>query len=353
MRSIFIGSTGGEPGQTLAAWALAIRVRGMGLRTGFFKPFGRPAGSGASFPEGMRDPDVVLFQRVLGLTEPEEILCPVRDTLSAAGGGETGEALMERIGHAFQIVSRDKDVVLIMGGREIFFGEGSGFSDSVLVKGFDCSVLLVDRYQRDNLTFYSLLSLNSFLDGRVKAAILNHVSPDRLEHVKTRVVPFLREKGLKSVQAVPEDDLLAGFTVSSIAEWIGGEVMSGREKATHLVRASTIGSRSLEGPLSILRQVYNKVLLIGVDPDGSGKQPIVGVILTGGKKPSEMVVKITRERSLPLIVTPADTFQVMERLETPKIALKAEDEFKVSRFLQFIDPAGSGSWMESLLSEGP
>jgi len=31
MRSIFIGSTGGEPGQTLATWALAIRLREKGF----------------------------------------------------------------------------------------------------------------------------------------------------------------------------------------------------------------------------------------------------------------------------------------------------------------------------------
>ncbi len=350
MRSIFIGSTGGEPGQTLAAWALAIRLRAMGLRTGFFKPFGNPVSTGGPRRGGTGDPDVRLFQRVLGLTEPEEILCPVREALSPGTAGESGEILLERIRSAFQIVSREKDIVLILGGREIFFGEGAGFSDSSLVKAFDASVLLVDRYQKDNLTFYSLLSLNSFLDGRVKAAILNHVSPDRLDHVKTRVVPFLREKGLKSVEAVPEDDLLAGFTVTSIAEWIGGEVISCREEAKHLVRSSTIGARGLEGPLAILRQVYNKVLLLGV-PDGSGNQPIVGVILTGGKKPSEMVVKITRERSLPLIVTPADTFQVMERLEKPQVALTAEEEFKASRFLQLIDPAGLHSWVESLLAE--
>jgi len=93
-------------------------------------------------------------------------------------GRKSGEQLMGKIKKAFEDISRNRDVVLIMGAREIFFGGGgSGPSDSQLVKLFNTSVLLVDRYQRDNLTFYSLLSLNSFLDGRVKAAILNHAAP--------------------------------------------------------------------------------------------------------------------------------------------------------------------------------
>ena len=134
-----------------------------------------------------------------------------------------GEDLLKRIDAAFQEVSRGKDVVLIMGAKEIFFGgELSPLSDSVLVKRLNATVLLVDRYQRDNLTFYSILSLNSFLEGRVKAAILNHVPPEKMDHVKSRVIPFLREKGLRSAGAVPEDPLLSAFTVSDLAEWVGG-----------------------------------------------------------------------------------------------------------------------------------
>jgi len=40
MRSIFIGSTGGEPGQTLATWALAIRLREKGLKVVSSNPTG-------------------------------------------------------------------------------------------------------------------------------------------------------------------------------------------------------------------------------------------------------------------------------------------------------------------------
>jgi hypothetical protein len=77
MRSIFIGSTGGEPGQTLATWALATRLKEKGLRVGFIKPYSLLPDTGPSAEGGFCDSDALFFKKVLGLAEPEEVLCPV------------------------------------------------------------------------------------------------------------------------------------------------------------------------------------------------------------------------------------------------------------------------------------
>jgi len=348
MRSIFIGSTGGGPGQTLATWALAARLKEKGLKVGFFKPYGLLPDSTVSSAGGLCDPDVLLFKQVLEISAADEALCPIPFLENQAPAGTQGEELVEKIQKAFLEVSRGKDVVLIIGGKEIFFGEGGpGLSDGLLVKSFESSVLLVDRYQRDNLTFYSVLSLNSFLEGRVKSAILNHVPADKMDHVKTKVVSFLQQKGVKSAVAVPEDPILAALTVSGIADITGGEILCGARGEGNLVQTSTIGAKHLEGPLSIFKQVYNKVVLVGLNPE---ERPVSGIILTGGKTPGERVVKVAQDREIPLILTRGDTFQVMERLEKARPGLTLKDEFKVHRFLKLIDEVNSGSrWVEELL----
>jgi len=352
MRSIFIGSTGGEPGQTLTTWALAAKLKGKGLRVGFIKPYSLLAETDASAEGVFCDSDALLIKKVLGLTEPEEALCPVRltENLIPEVTGNQRDKLIEKIKEAFQEISLEKDVVLIMGAKEIFFGDGlSGISDSVLVKLFDASVLLVDRYQRDNLTLYSLLSLNSFLEGRVKSAIINHVSPDKMDHVKTKVVPFLKEKGLKSVVAVPENPVLAALTVFTVIELIDGQVLSCPEHTGNLIETFTIGSKHLEGPLSIFKQVYNKIILLGLG-QADKERTVGGIILTGGKNPSEVVLRVARERSIPLILTRTDTFQTMERLEKAKPSLTLRDEFKVRKFLELIDQeTGTSEWVDALL----
>ncbi|MBI5967305.1 MAG: phosphotransacetylase family protein [Deltaproteobacteria bacterium] len=353
MRSIFIGSTGGEPGQTLATWALAVKLKEKGLQVGFFKPYGLLPDTGTSAESGFCDADVLLIKDVLGLSEPEEALCPVMltENLIAEVSGSHGERLTEKIKGAFREISLGKDVILIMGAEEIFFGGGlSGLSDSVLVKLFDASVLLVDRYQRDNLTLYSLLSLNSFLEGRVKSAIINHVSPDRMDHVRTKVVPFLKEKGVNSVAAIPEDPILAALTVSTIADLVDGQILCSPERAGNLIETFTIGSKYLLGSLSIFKQVYNKIILVGLGQPTQTEKTVGGIILTGGKSPGELVLKVAHEHSLPLILTRADTFQTMEWLEKAKPSLGRKDEFKVHQFLKLIDQEMSANqWVEALL----
>jgi BioD-like phosphotransacetylase family protein len=352
MRSIFIGSTGGEPGQTLTTWALAAKLKEKGLRVGFIKPYSLLPDTGTSAEGVFCDSDALLIKKVLGLTEPEEALCPVMltENLIPEVTGNQRERLIEKIKGAFQEISPGKDVVLVMGAKEIFFGDGlSGISDSALVKLFDASVLLVDRYQRDNLTLYSLLSLNSFLDGRVKSAILNHVSPDKMDHVQTKVVPFLKDKGLKSIVAVPENPVLAALTVLTVTELIDGQILSCPERAGNLIETFTIGSKHLEGPLSIFKQVYNKIILLGLG-QADKERTVGGIILTGGKNPSEVVLKVATERCIPLILTRTDTFQTMERLEKAKPSLTLRDEFKVHQFLELIEQeTGSSEWVDALL----
>ena len=352
MRSIFIGSTGGEPGQTLVTWALAIRLRDRGYRVGFFKPYGLLPDVSPTAAGGLCDADVLLLQKVLELREGDELLCPVTLTENLVSELQSDQAapLLKKIQSAFQKVSEDKDVVLIMGAKEIFFGGGhSNLSDSMLVKLFDASVLLVDRYQRDNMTYYSLLSLNSFLDGRVKSAVLNHVPPDKMDHVRTKVVPFLQGKTLKSALAIPEDPVLAAQTVSTLASLVDGEMLCCPEAGTNLVESSTIGSKYLEGSLAIFKQVYNKILLIGFG-HGENQKAIAGIVLTGGKAPSELVMRSARAGSVPLILTRNDTFQAMEKLEKAKPALGWKDQFKVQRFFELIGKEpGTEEWVEALL----
>jgi BioD-like phosphotransacetylase family protein len=63
-----------------------------------------------------------------------------------------------------------------------------------------------------------------------------------------------------------------------------------------------------------------------------------------------MVLKTARDRSIPLFLTRADTFQVMELLEKAKPALTEGDEFKARRFLELIEQEmGPSRWVEHLI----
>ncbi len=352
MPTIFIASTGGSAGRSLATWALANKLKERALRVGFFKPYTtQPANAAPG--EGMIDPDLLLLREVLHLQEPDNLLCPVclsPEMLSQISKKEA-EALWGKIQEAFQEVSRTKDIILAMGGQEIFWGEGSAdFSDSILVKKFNAVVLLLDHYQKDNLTMFSLLSLNSFLEGRVRTAFLNHVPWEKIAHLKNKLVPFLQGKGIKAVIPIPEDSILSANSVEAITALIDGAIICGEEYKGNLIKDFTIGAKHLSGALSIFKQVYNRVILLRLSEKEIEYSPVGGIILTGGKKPGEILLRVAQEASLPLILTKLDTFQTVEIIEKKKPVLSVKDSFKVQRFLQLISQESpQDDWLEALL----
>jgi len=171
-----------------------------------------------------------------------------------------------------------------------------------------------------------------------------------MDHVKGKLIPLLQEKALKSIVPVPEDPTLAAQTVYSLAGIVGGQIVCCPEKEENLVATSTIGVKPLEGPLSIFKQVYNKIILIGLGPGESHEKNVAGIMLTGGKPPGEALLRVARDRSIPLILTSADTFQVMEKLERVKPQMGKRDGFKVRQFLRLIELESAGDrWVEALL----
>ncbi|MGQ9694279.1 MAG: DRTGG domain-containing protein [Thermodesulfobacteriota bacterium] len=353
MLTIFIASTGGAAGRSLAAWALAKKLKEKKLRVGFFKPYTLWPTNNILSKEEVIDPDLLLLKEVLHLPEPDNLLCPVQLTsemLSQISKKEA-EFLWEKIQQAFQEISRTKDVILAMGGKEIFWGEGiSDFSDSILVKKFNAAVILLDHYQKDNLTMFSLLSLNSFLEGRVRTAILNHVPLEKIAHLKNKLIPFFQGKGIKSVVPIPEDSILAANSVEAINELIAGEIICGIEYKGNLIKDFTIGAKHLTGSISIFKQVYNRVILLRLPEKGAEQAAVGGIILTGGKKPGEIIMRVAQEASLPLILTRLDTFQTVERMEKIKPILSVKDSFKVHRFLELIaQESPQDEWLEALL----
>lgn len=353
MLTIFIASTGGAAGRSLTAWALAKKLKEKKLRVGFFKPYTIWPANNISPTEEVIDPDLLLLKEVLHLQEPDNLLCPVQLTsemLSQISKKEA-EFIWEKIQQAFQEISRTKDIILAMGGKEIFWGEGiSDFSDSILVKKFNAAVILLDHYQKDNLTMFSLLSLNSFLEGRVRTAILNHVPLEKIAHLKDKLIPFFQGKGIKSVVPIPEDSILAANSVEAIAELIGGEIICGIEYKKNLIKDFTIGAKHLNGSISIFKQVYNRVILLRLPKKETEQAAVGGIILTGGKKPGEILRRVAQEASLPLILTRLDTFQTVERMEKIKPMLSVKDSFKVHRFLELIaQESPQDEWLEALL----
>ncbi len=343
MPFLFIGSTGDHAGHSLMSWAIARRLVENGLSVGFIKPFG----DNPVYVDGTwTDPDAVLFKEVLNLHEPFDRICPYLLSEEAWRQKESNEIIAE-VSSLARELSDGKDILLIMGSKQIFFDDIScQVSDIALVHGLKADFVLVNRYQEMSRSIYSILSVSSLLKDRIKGIILNRVPAEKLEEIKEHVVPSLVQKGIQITTTLPEDPILSFRSLGDIKQTLNGKILWGDEGLDQPVSGMTAGSTDLRGELRLFKRAYNKIILLAPSPNGeiqgeAASRPIAGIVLTGGRKPAPQLLETAKEAKIPLMLVKDDTFTVLERLEKSSPPLSPGDKAKVHRFTELMDIDGS------------
>ncbi len=316
MQAILIGSTGTASGRSLMSWFLAQRLTEEGCQVGFLKP------SASSYVPGAplkKDHDIELMKAVLG-------------------NGVVEEGLFE-----------GADATLIMGSESMFSDFSlSPTSDTQIAKAYHAQICLMDRYESLAESTYSILSICSLFKGSVKIVVVNRVPEEHLETVRTRLVPRLLGHGIPRVAVLPEDPVLASFSVTRICEVLEAEVLHGQEHLERLVGGFTLGSQALQGPLQIFRHVYGKIVLLALgqdqrDPSNQtasedAKLSVVGILLTSGRMPAPVIIDAARQAGISLLLTSVDTFGAFERIQAGPSPVTIDDRYKQKRFSELLHP---------------
>ena len=344
MSFLFVGSTGDRAGHSLVTWALARELMAKGLKVGFLKPFGsHPIHSNGLWI----DRDAYLFKEVLGLEETYEQICPF-----IFGDESWGQKAVEEILRDLKGITRKlgegKDVLLIMGSRQIFFDDAPfPLPDVSIIPELKANVVLVNRLRTVSKSLYSILSLISLLRDSVKGIILNRVPPELVQEIRTRVIPSLSQKGVSVTAAISEDPFLSYRSIREIREVLKGEILCGEEYIENPVGGMTVGSGDLTGELRIFKRAYNKVVLLSASQPGealtdpSRPRPVAGILLTGDRRPAPQLLQAAENASLPLIRTREDTFASLGLLEQTTPPLSPKDEPKVRHFSNLLNRDGA------------
>ena len=337
MKKIFISSTGVRSGQSLAAWCVAELLHSQGLRIGFFKPFiTRPIyQNGQIF-----DKDALLMKEYFKLPENLNILCPVVPE-EVPGDEVAQEEQLMRIEECYNIVKQEKDALIIMGSEKIFYEPDSPYlPDGVLVDRFNAPVLLVDKFQNESMSMYSVLAIDSFLKDKVKFVCINQIPLENMEAAYNKLVPFFQKRGSPNIFLIPQDRILESLMVRNIVDIIQGEVLAGENRLENLVESTSISSSHLKGSLHLFRRIYNKIILLGLEAANLNAPlipaKVTGILLTGGRRPAPIIVNTCGDLEIPLAISPFDTFVTMEKIQKQKIHMTSKDVYKLKRFLQLL-----------------
>lgn len=341
MRGLIVASAKPNSGKTIICAGLAMKFMEIGLRVGYFKPVSLTV----RFEQSeLIDEDVTLMRELLGLKEPPSVLNPV--TLHDFYFEEVMRAdknHADKIKSAFEVNSKNKDVVIVEYAPSLEVGAIFGISIIEVAREFNLPVLLASRADADSCYDELLMYREIFRQFNIDliGAILNGVPRHLIERVHGIIVPALMRKGLAVYGVLPAYSPLHSPTVGDILSALRGEVLAGKNGLSNLVENVLVGAMTPENALQYFRRAPNKLVITGGDRAdvvlAALETSTSGIVLTGNIYPSVRVLNKAEERKVPVILVPYDTYTTARIVDKITGKIKAGDKRRIEHIKALIN----------------
>lgn len=298
-------------GKTVVILGIAAALRQAGICVGYCKPIGRSAGIHAS-----ADRDANLMRQRFALPEPEAWLNPFA---RAAQDGPLPEAARMTIMTTLPQIAGD--FVIIEGAPWPTEGESIGLSAMQLPQTLDCAALLV--FDMDTPVFEPALFAARMLGTRLSGVILNKVKPTQTALAR-EMSDALACCGVKTWGLIPYAATLASPTAREVADTLEATFLAGESKADVLLEHFAVGAMDAEAAMEHFGANHTQAVITGshrADIILAALESGVGLILTGGRPPGEVILRRARQDGQIAMITRLDTLSAVKRIEALKESL--------------------------------
>ncbi len=317
MATLFVISTQPLSGKTALCASIAGRFLSEGLEVGYVKALATRV---RQIEDRAVDEDAVFMQDVLDMGHTWDVLSPVnlidQEMQKVIEG--VGNPYPERLRAALTVAEKGRDVLLVEGAGTTQLGSLLGLSAKSCAQMSGGSVLLVARYNGPS-TADQVMGAVEALSCTPLGVVINATPDDAQDFARNMLAPFLGSKGLPVLGVLPEDRALMGPTVGELSEHLDGEFIRGSEEADNLVEGFLLGALSTD----YMQDYYNRrsnvavitacektdIQLFSMTPSTSC------LILTGCRRPADLVMAQAGEHRIPIIMVKEDTLSVAEKVE--------------------------------------
>ncbi|MEM2876305.1 MAG: DRTGG domain-containing protein [Candidatus Bathyarchaeia archaeon] len=334
--SIYVTSASKDAiGKTALCLGLALNFKDFGLKVGYFKPIGR-----GNVKDGNRflDSDALLMKYALELEDDVDLLNPINlDYYYLEKYLEINHReVLEKVKTSYSESSRNKDLMIIESLHEPCLGLSLGLPAMRIAKMLNSYVLFVSSNCKDEALDEALCgAYYSKLEGIKRVGIVfNCVWREVEERMHTVIIPLLRKRKLQVWGAIPRHLLITAPTVGELVEVLGGEVLVCEENLSNVVENFLVGAMRQESAISYFRRAPRKAMITGGDrPDlalAAMETDTSAIILTGNIFPDVHVLAKAKEKGIPVILVPYDTYSTVQKIHEVSGKIKAGDVKRIN-----------------------
>lgn len=338
---VFIAATRQNDGKTTTSLGLIAALQKKFPRIGYIKPVGQRF---VEIAEQKIDEDTVLMDSVYGLNCPLVDMSPIavepdftRKYLQTANN----DTLVRKINDAFDRVAWEKDFVLCEGSGHAGVGAVFDLSNAQVAKHLGCKVIIVSRGGIGKPIDEVALNQALFEKEGVEiiGVIINKVLPEKIDYIREFASRGLRRKGLELLGVIPHQEILCSPTLELIREELNADLLNDPPSMRVLVQDVVVGAMGVQ---NAARYFKPGVLLItpgdrediisavAASKHVHGDKKMTGVVLTGGFKPGNGLLKAIRAMEIPVLVAPEDSYEVASKVHDLTVKTRPTDAEKIS-----------------------
>jgi BioD-like phosphotransacetylase family protein len=338
---VFIAATRQNDGKTTVSLGLIAALQEHFPRIGYIKPVGQRF---VEIEEQKIDEDTVLMDAVFRMNCPLVDMSPIavepdftRKYLQASNN----EALVKRIQKAFDRVSWEKDFVLCEGSGHAGVGSVFDLSNAQVAKILGCKVIIVSQGGIGKPIDEVALNQALFEKEGVEiiGVILNKVLPDKVDYVTDFARRGLKRKGLELLGVLPFEPILGSPSMDLIREELHAELLNTPVSMDTLVDDVIIGAMGAHNAMQFFKRGVllitpgdreDILLAAGAATMPQSEDKMAGIVLTGGLRPNEAIMKALQTLPIPVLLARADSYQVASRVHNLTVKTRPTDAEKIS-----------------------
>jgi BioD-like phosphotransacetylase family protein len=279
--------------------------------------------------------DIGSIKEIFGLKESTEQLCP-----NPLSRGDLRKNLTDGLADFTQKLKQD--YTKVSQGKEIIIMEGlSGFgvddmatrASYAIADALDAKVIVLMRYSpttdRD-----AVVKAGKKLGERLLGVVINFVPGPKMAMAKESAKALFEKVGIRVLGVIPEVRSLFDVSVKELAEFLGGEILTAKERIDEVVENIMLGAMAPESGIYYFSRKANKAAVIRSERADMQLAALETstkcLILTGGSKPLPAVVNQAEDKHVPIVVVKDDVSKVITGIEE----ILAEASFNKPQKLQ-------------------
>ncbi len=349
MKKVFIAATKQNDGKTTLSLGLVCNFQGRFKKVGFIKPIGQRYLE----EEGVKvDEDSILIEEVCGIKGGLKDMSPI-----AVEKGFTEKYIIRpdkkniagQIRQSYRRISRGRDLVVIEGTGHAGVGSVFDHSNAEVAKLLGAKVIIISSGGIGRPIDEVILNKALFEREGVKVlgVIVNKVLPDKFEKVNRLVRRGFERKGVKVLGVLPYNPMLSRPTLEQILQETDFRLLCGKEYLGRVVSQVIVGAME---PHDAVKYIGDDSLMItpgdredmimtalGCFRETEEKRlKIAGIILSGGIMPEPPIMDLLSKAHIPVLLAPADTYDVATSVHDLTVKLRPCDSEKVSAVIKLV-----------------